>query len=711
MRMLSLAVFAAVALVVGVYENDGMMLLIGVASALAAFASLPRFRTSVFLSMLSDLFAAETILFGLADIVSLTGYWPEAYADYSLPRYLPLATALFGVVIFGVSYFPFVQRMLRITDPFFSAGTPISIHAWPLPRMAVRQSLYARINVFFLILINQFQVAIGVRINFFYRAFGNAIQVPDEAHMAEFWHQLWWVFCPLVTISILAFLLEFYVSLNFVLQWRRWMTASYTSRWLLHSMHYQLAVRGGQTDNPDQRISEDIGGFISGEGGRGTYSNVGIYNYTIQAMSTATNLVAFSIILWGLSSAMDPMIFGVTIHGFLFWVAVLYACFATGMMQLIGRSLSGLMFRQQAVEANFRFDLARIREFSEQIALLKGEDREIDRAGRVFNDVFTTVQRIIRVRTFLNSFLQFYTQISAIIPYVVVAPFYFVVKKVDFGTFNQAADAFSNVNSSMNFFVNQYTGLAAFSATIQRLTSFEEAFARARADEEKKPRIEIATGSGPILSIPDLDLALPDGRKLAHIGDLALIPQEPTLVVGPTGIGKSTLFRAIAGIWSFGKGEIVQPPYAKLMLLPQRPYIPIGALREALAYPGASSNFSDERLRSALVKVGLPAFVDRLDDGDNWQMRLSGGEQQRLAVARALLAEPDWLFLDEATNSLDEKSEANVYRAIAETLPRTTVVSIGHHYETISPFHKRKIAFEAREGAPATVVAAPAPAE
>ena len=203
-------------------------------------------------------------------------------------------------------------------------------------------------------------------------------------------------------------------------------------------------------------------------------------------------MVAFSIILWGISRAMNLSVFGVEIPGFLFWVAILYACFATGMMQLIGHSLSRLLFRQQAVEANFRFDLARIREFSEQIALLKGEDREIDRAGRVFNDVFITVQRIIRVRTFLNSFLQFYVQISAIIPYVVVAPFYFVVKKVDFGTFSQAADAFSNVNTAMNFFVERYTGLASFSATIQRLTSFDEAFARARADEEKTPRIAAA---------------------------------------------------------------------------------------------------------------------------------------------------------------------------------------------------------------------------
>ena len=305
------------------------------------------------------------------------------------------------------------------------------------------------------------------------------------------------MFVPLVTISILAFLVEFYVALNFVLQWRRWMTASYTSRWLLHSMHYKLALTGAQTDNPDQRISEDIGGFISGAGGVGAYTNAGIYNYTIQAMTTATNLVAFSIILWGISRNMDISVFGVPIPGFLFWVAILYAFFATGMMHLIGHSLSRLMFRQQAVEADFRFDLARIREFSEQIALLKGEQREIDRADRVFNDVFVTVQRIIRVRTMLNSFLQFYTQISAIIPYVVVAPFYFVVKKVDFGTFSQAADAFSNVNTAMNFFVNQYTGLASFSATIQRLTSFEEAFARTRAAEANTPRIVDRAGRGP----------------------------------------------------------------------------------------------------------------------------------------------------------------------------------------------------------------------
>src|SRR5580658_27574 len=254
MRMPSLAAFAVLALVIGGYQEDEMTLLIGAASGLAALASLPRWKQSTFLTLLSDLFAIETVLFGVLDLIAWLGFWPHDYEDYELPRYLPLATALFIVVIFGVSHFRLVRKMMTIADPFFAAETPISIRPLPVRPIIVRQDLYARVNVFFLILINQFQVALALRFNFFQRDFGNAIQVADEAHRVAFWYQLMVIFIPLATIAIVAGIVEFFVASNFVLQWRRWMTASFTSRWLLGSMHYKLALGASDANDPQQPL-------------------------------------------------------------------------------------------------------------------------------------------------------------------------------------------------------------------------------------------------------------------------------------------------------------------------------------------------------------------------------------------------------------------------------------------------------------------------
>ena len=701
---IGLLVFAALAFVAGVKLSDGFTLGLAAASAISAVLMLLGPKLSAFFRILNGLFVFETIGLGLVNLANASGLWPEDYTYLVTPRYLPLATTLFIVALYLISRFAFMKRMMSIADLFFEAATPLGFHIRPFAPYAMLTKHYAALCVVALVLLNKLQVALVVRLNYFYNAFNEAIQTPDEKHQIDFWYQILDVFVPVVAVIIISNVVEYLIASNFVLQWRRWMTASYTARWLIHSMHYRMALSSSSADNPDQRISQDVGAFINGTS-TGTVSgrdaSAGFYNYTIDAISSATKLVSFSIILWTISRSMKMTLAGVDIPGLLFWVAILYACLATGLMHLIGRSLAALFFKQQTVEANFRFGLARIREYGEQIALLKGEDREAERAANVFSDVFLTIKRTIRIRMWLRAFREFYLNISGILPYVIVAPFYFT-KQVTFGIFNQAADAFGNVNTAMNFFVDSYIGFADFRSTVDRLTSFDDAFARVEAQRAQGRGVAVSTSPDANLSTPGLELELPDGRKLAQFGGLVLAPQEPTLVVGTSGAGKSTLFRAIAGLWPYGSGEIHQPAHATLMLLPQRPYIPLGPLRDAIAYPAAGDSVADDVLAATLTKVGLPALASRLNDSDNWQMRLSGGEQQRLAVARALLAKPDWLFLDESTASLDEQSEADLYRAIATALPGTTIVSIGHR-STLAAFHKRRIELQAHVGGPATL--------
>ncbi|MBV8662576.1 MAG: ABC transporter ATP-binding protein/permease [Hyphomicrobiales bacterium] len=696
MRTLSLAVaiFALAAFFVGLKSHDVGVFLFAGAALLCAAATYLSQRISVFLRIFVAIFAVETILFGVAYLAEQLGFWPEAYADYSLPSSLPLTVALFGSFVYAVSFVPVIRKMTNIADPYFHERAATVARIWPLGPFTVAQNRLATAALVFLIVINQVEVALDVRLSFFSRDFYNAMQ---EKNLTEFWHQLFFVFLPFASLLITSLVVEYVVTSTFVIRWRRWLTGRYIGRWLGGGAHYPMALAGSPADNPDQRISEDIYGYIYG-GGAGT----GLYGYSVTVLQTLTSLVSYAIVLWDLSSTFTLPGVSLVIPGLLFWIALVYAALGTVVTHLIGRSLIRLNFQQQQFEANFRFGLARLREYSEQIALLRGERVESDKAMGRFEDIYDNYMRIVHVRKRLRVFTSAYDQISQYFPIIIGAPFYFA-GKIQLGALIQVARAFGNVNTSLNFFVSQYIGLADFKAVLDRLTSFDETIERAQHVISHEHGIRLAASTSRDLSIDDLELDLPDGRNLARVKTFAFAADEPTLLMGPSGAGKSTLLRAVAGVWPYGSGTIGEPK-ANLMLLPQRPYIPIGSLRDAIAYPASSDDIADDAIRDALLKVGLPALVDRLDDNDNWQMRLSGGEQQRLAVARALLAEPDWLFLDEATSALDEASEAQVYRAIAQKLPRTTLVSIGHR-ATLGAFHKRRVALTPQVGAPATMAA------
>jgi putative ATP-binding cassette transporter len=677
MKILGLAVaaFALAALGLGVAQHESILQLLGAFSLIAAWCCWRAADGSVFLKIFIALFCVEIIAFGLGDFAARFGYWPQALEDAKFPATLPLTVAVFAILVYAVSHIAVVRRLTRIADRFFhSAGTTVAQYG-PFRFVTLERRL-ATGMVVFLVLINQAQVAITVRLNFFNRDWFNAIQ---EKNGPEFWHLLLAVFTPWAFIYVASMVIEFVVTSYLVIRWRRWLTQFYISHWLAGHAHYRLSLSGGGADNPDQRISEDVARFIDGGAESGTYG-YGVYNYSILLISTLSSLVSFAILLWGLSANFTIPGTSFAVPGLLFWVALLYAGTGTLFTHLIGRPLARILFVRQKVEADFRFSLARLREYSEQVALLKGEHAEAATLKEKFGALISNYLELVDQRKKLTAFTSLYGQISPIIPYVFAAPYYFS-GKIALGVMTQTAGAFGRVEGALTFFINYYTSLAGFGAVLERLSGFDAAIEAAQApggftlvDRAGQPGLRGAR------------IALPDGRVLLDKVDLAVEKGRNLLVTGPSGAGKSTLFRALSGLWPYGAGE-VDIPADRVLLLPQKPYLPIGTLRDVAAYPAEPETYGDEAIKAALIDARLPDLADRLHESDNWAQRLSGGEQQRLAIARALLAKPEWLLLDEATAALDEDTEAAIYKMLAERLPRTTLVSIGHR-STLNAWHQ-----------------------
>jgi putative ATP-binding cassette transporter len=427
-------------------------------------------------------------------------------------------------------------------------------------------------------------------------------------------------------------------------------------------------------DNPDQRIADDLRLFVD-------------YTLTLSLglLSAVVTLVSFLAILWGLSGTLE--IWGVSIPGYMVWAALIYAIAGSVLTHVIGRPLIKLDFNQQRYEADFRFSLVRIRENSEGVALYRGEPEELTGLKQRFGAVIGNWWALMLKQKQLTWFTSFYGQLAIIFPLVVASPRFFS-GQVQLGAIFQTASAFGQVQGALSWFISSYTNFATWKATVDRLIGFTEAMSEVHAEAGKPTGERVEDGDR--LSIEQLSLQLPQGTALLSNTSVELKPHDDVLVTGPSGSGKSTLFRALAGIWPYWKGRIKLPQGAKLLFLPQKPYLPIGTLKHAVAYPGDPTRFSDDEVISALKAVGLSRPGEDLERSENWAQVLSGGEQQRLAFARALLNKPDWLFLDEATASLPEEDQEALYGMLKERLPATTLVSIGHR-TSLAKFHPRKL--------------------
>ena len=525
-------------------------------------------------------------------------------------------------------------------------------------------------------------VAIDVLLNQWYNRFYNDLQERN-------WDGFVWelgIFTLLASLNVALSIYQLYLNQWLQIRWRRWMTSRYLGQWLHQANHYRMQLAGDAADNPDQRISDDVKFFVE--------QTIGIF---VGLLSSIVTLLSFVVILWGLSNAAPLHLFGneLTIPGYLVWGALIYAVIGTALTQWIGSPLVNLSFEQQRFEADFRFNLVRVRENSEQIALLRGEGAERERLSERFSRVVHNWYAIMSRTKRLTAFTTSYAQAAVIFPFILVSPAYFA-GKIQLGGMMQTASAFGSVQKALSFFVSIYRSLAEWRAVVARLDGFEMSIDSAATLALRPSSIDIVTSSGDKIDLAQLLVRLPNGTPLISAEGFSIEANERTLVTGPSGAGKSTLFRAIAGIWPFGSGSIAIPAHATLMMLPQRPYFPVGSLRGAVVYPAQPGDFSTEQIRETLVAVGLPKLEARLDEDAHWNRMLSLGEQQRLGLARALLHAPQYLFLDEATASLDETSEARLYRLLKERLPATTIVSIGHR-STLAAFHEHNVAL-AREG-------------
>lgn len=513
--------------------------------------------------------------------------------------------------------------------------------------------------VYMLVLLNQWN-------NSFYSALQNydAKKIFDELI-----HFSW-----LAAIYILLAVYSYYLQQTLILNWRRWLTTRFIDIWLQNKTYYNLQMFGKDTDNPDQRISEDVRQFVEMT-----------LSFGIGILKAFCTFASFVVILYNLSGSLSFTFMGKTwtINGYMLWASLLYSVIGTYITHIVGRKLVKINFIQQKYEADFRFSMIRLRESAESVAFYRGEAQE----GSVFKqrfkmllDNFWKLVNKQKQLVFLNSG---YSQIAIIFPFVVAMNRY-LTKEVTLGGLMQVASAFGRVQDSLSYFVDMYSSIAQWQAVVMRLTCFGHHMHDVYQQAERFHVERFAAAD--VVEVDNMQINLPDGKPLLENISFTLHPGHNVLIKGVSGSGKSTLLRAISGIWPFVDGKIFLPERDKLMFIPQKSYLPLGTLRAALNYPG-NKPIDDTELIYLMDLCQIGYLKDKLDLEADWSHVLSVGEQQRLAFVRAHIQQPQWLFLDEATSALDEDTEANMCSLLQERLQQTTVVSVGHR-STLNKYHE-----------------------
>src|SRR5215469_1287289 len=517
------------------------------------------------------------------------------------------------------------------------------------------------------------EVYITVLINLWYALFYNALQDRD---FAAFSYQIL-RFGVLAGIYIFAGVYSVYLRQMLQIRWRNWLTRRYVARWLQNDAYYHLQLSSTGADNPDQRIQEDIGTFT----GQTLILGLGL-------MDSAVTFVSFAAILWGLSGTLE--IAGLVIPGYMLWAAILYAIAGTWLTNHIGKPLIALNYQQQKFEANLRFSLVRLRENAEGIALYRGENAELEGVSSRFANVVSNWWGIMRRQKLLSWFSSGYGQVAIIFPFVVAAPRYFA-GAFQLGELMQTAQAFGQVQSALSWFVTNYANVAEWKATVNRLSGFEEALEKAAKIRATGLSFKELPGAM-ALTVSHVNIYLPSGAPLLLDLSVELPARSRVLILGPSGIGKSTFLRTLAGIWPYCDGSVTLPAGERTLFLPQKLYLPLGTLRDALSYPDPAGKHSERNVKAALASCGLASLARRLEEKENWALQLSLGEQQRIAFARALLLRPQWLFLDEATSALDEEAEAVLYGLILESMKYCSIISVAHR-SSLARFHGHQLVF------------------